>query len=115
MPALTPALSPRRGRKMRRHEARSGRGFSTGSGTVRLRGDVETFIKTMLSCLPKGLPYSSDRTAPPPPTTGLAYNRSSLISLRRGTNAIVPLHLAPVCVGRRDDDEGTGRGKMGVA
>src|SRR5438477_7366455 len=109
MPALTPALSPRRGRKMRRHEARSGRGFSTGSGTLRLRGDVETLdcIITMLSCLPKGLPYFSDRTALPPPSTGLGFNRSSLLSLRRGTNAIVPLHLAPVCVGRRDDDKGT--------
>src|SRR5437667_883220 len=81
------------------------------SETKSRRGDAETFdcIRTMLSCLPKGLPYSSDRTTPPTPSNGLAFNRSSLRSLRYGTNAIVPLHLAPICVGRRDGDERTGR------
>jgi len=34
--ALTPALSPRRGRKMRRDEASSDHGFSTVSGMLRL-------------------------------------------------------------------------------
>jgi len=35
-PALTPALSPRRGRNMRRDEASSGHDFSTTSGVVGL-------------------------------------------------------------------------------
>jgi len=35
-PALTPALSPRRGRNMRRDEASSGHDFSTASGVVSL-------------------------------------------------------------------------------
>jgi len=37
-PALNPALSPRRGRDMRRDEASSGHDFSTASGVVNLVG-----------------------------------------------------------------------------